>query len=151
MGREIGLEMTGDESWGAIVLEIFEAKCEAKLIQPTFVVDYPAEICPLTKRHRKNERLAERFELFIGGMEFANAFSELSDPVYQREQFLRQEALRDQGDEEAHRLDEDFLRAIEHGFPPTGGMGIGIDRLAMLMTGASNIREIIAFPTLKNR
>jgi lysyl-tRNA synthetase class 2 len=148
---QLGLELEGGETWGQIVLEVFEVKCEADLIQPTFVIDYPAEVCPLTKKHRSKPRLAERFELFIAGMEMANAFSELSDPVYQREQFTKQVELRDAGDEEAHMLDEDFLKAIEHGFPPTGGLGIGIDRMAMLMTDSFSIREVIAFPTVKNK
>lgn len=148
---KLGLELEGGETWGQIVLEVFETKCEADLIQPTFVIDYPAEVCPLTKKHRSKPRLAERFELFIAGMEMANAFSELSDPVYQREQFTKQVELRDAGDEEAHMLNEDFLKAIEHGFPPTGGLGIGIDRMAMLMTDSFSIREVIAFPTVKNK
>lgn len=148
---KLGLELEGGENWGQIVLEVFEVKCEADLIQPTFVIDYPAEVCPLTKKHRSKPRLAERFELFIAGMEMANAFSELSDPVYQREQFSKQVELRDAGDEEAHMLNEEFLKAIEHGFPPTGGMGIGIDRMAMLMTDSFSIREVIAFPTVKNK
>lgn len=137
------------DSWGKIVMAVFEEQVEDQLIQPTFVTDYPAEVCPLTKQHRDNPRLAERFELFIAGMEIANSYTELTDPIYQRKQFELQAANRDKGDEEAHQTDETFMRAIEHGMPPCGGLGIGLDRLAMLLTQSRTIREVIAFPTVK--
>ncbi len=147
--EELDFDIDDDQNWGQIVMTVFEEVVEEKLIQPTFVTDYPAEVCPLTKQHRDNPRLAERFELFVAGMELANSYTELTDPVYQREQFVAQEAQRERGDDEAHRLDETFMRAIEHGMPPTGGLGIGIDRLAMLLTHSKTIREVIGFPTVR--
>ena len=119
---------------------------EERLIEPTFVLDYPAALCPLTKRRRGEPLLAERFEPYVAGFELGNAFSELTDPGYQRSQFLAQGRAAEAGDEEAHPMDEDYLNALEHGLPPTGGLGIGMDRLVMLLTGASNIRDIIFFP-----
>ncbi len=132
--------------WEQVLGEIFDQRVEEHLVQPTFVMDYPAGLCPLTKRHRTDPRLAERFEPYIAGMEVGNAFSELSDPEYQAEQFAQQRRHAQEGDEEAHPVDEDFLLALEHGMPPTGGLGIGVDRLVMLLTGASSIRDIILFP-----
>ncbi|MCL2407148.1 MAG: lysine--tRNA ligase [Defluviitaleaceae bacterium] len=134
---------------GDLLNQFFEKYVEEHLIQPTFILDYPIEISPLAKLHPDNPEYTLRFELFINRMELANAFSELNDPMDQRRRFLHQESLREQGDDEAQHLDEDFLRALEVGLPPTGGIGIGVDRLIMLLTGQTSIRDILLFPTMK--
>ncbi len=140
-----------DASWGSgkILAELFEQTVEHTLIQPTFVTDHPAETSPLARRHRDDPELTERFETIVVGRELINGFSELTDPDDQRARFEAQAAAHAAGDDEAMRLDEEFLRALEHGLPPTAGMGLGVDRLAMLVCDAANIREVIAFPTLK--
>ena len=150
--QAIGVELaeTADKTWGNALYACFDQRVEEKLIQPTFITMYPVEVSPLTKASPEDPRLTERFELFICHSELANAYSELNDPIVQRERFMKQLELRDRGDDEAEMLDEDFLTAMEYGMPPTGGMGIGIDRAVMLLTGADTIREVICFPTMKS-
>jgi len=145
------LEVKEDSSmgYGKLVDEIFGDHVEPKLIQPTFIMDHPIEMSPLAKKHRNDPRLVERFEPIIGGKEIGNAFTELNDPIDQRERFLDQMKLRDRGDEEAQVLDDDYLRALEYGLPPTAGLGIGIDRLVMLLTDSASIRDVIFFPQMR--
>ena len=143
------MEIEAGLAVGGIVDEIFSKKVQHQLIQPTFITDYPVEMSPLAKRHRSENGLVERFEGFVNGKEFCNAFTELNDPLDQRSRFEEQMKLRARGNEEAQLLDEDFLRALEYGMPPTAGLGIGIDRLTMLMTNKDSIRDVIFFPQMK--
>jgi len=147
--KKLGANLTGGEPLGKVLNEVFEALVETKLIQPTFITDYPTDISPLSKKCEDNPDYVERFELFVVGRELANAFSELNDPVDQKELFLKQVSEGEAGDEEAHQMDEDFIRALEYGMPPAAGEGIGIDRLVMLLTGAVSIRDVILFPQMK--
>ena len=146
---ELGIEVNETMGEGKLIDEIFGEKCEHHFIQPTFITDYPKSMSPLTKEHRSNEKLTERFELMVNGKELANAYSELNDPIDQRERFEAQLALSEKGDDEAMFIDQDFLRALEYGMPPTSGIGIGIDRLVMLMTNNSSIQEVLFFPQMK--
>ena len=149
--KSIGVELadTADKTWGNALYACFDQKVEEQLIQPTFITMYPVEVSPLTKRSPEDPRLTERFELFICHSELANAYSELNDPIDQRARFEKQLELRDRGDDETEMMDEDFLTALEYGMPPTGGMGMGIDRCVMMLTGSDTIREVILFPTMK--
>lgn len=147
--RTVGVHVDETMGKGKIIDEIFGEHVEGKLIQPTFITDYPIEMSPLAKKHRSKEGLVERFEAICNGKEIANAFSELNDPIDQRERFEDQARLRAQGDEEAMTVDEDFLRALEYGMPPTAGLGIGIDRLAMIMTNQDSIRDVLFFPHMR--
>ncbi|MDR1372139.1 MAG: lysine--tRNA ligase [Dysgonamonadaceae bacterium] len=147
--RQLGVEQTSAMGKGKLIDAIFGEKCEGKYIQPTFITDYPKEMSPLCKRHRDNPELTERFELMVNGKELANAYSELNDPIDQRERFEEQLRLSEKGDDEAMFIDQDFLRALEYGMPPTSGMGIGIDRLVMLITGQTSIQEVLFFPQMK--
>ncbi|HCF65024.1 MAG TPA: lysine--tRNA ligase, partial [Clostridiales bacterium] len=135
---------------GDIIVQVFEEKVEETLRQPTFLYEYPIENSPLTKKCKDNPRMTQRFELFIGGREYANAYSELNDPIDQYERFLKQVQAREAGDEEANMMDDDFVQALEYGMPPTGGMGMGIDRLVMLLTDSASIRDVLLFPTMKS-
>jgi len=149
--KSIGVELpeTADKTWGNALYEVFDQRVESKLIQPTFITMHPVDVSPLAKRSPSDPRLTERFELFICRSEMGNAFSELNDPIDQRQRFQKQVELRAKGDEEAGMMDEDFLNALEYGMPPTGGLGIGIDRCVMLLTGNDSIREVLLFPTMK--
>ena len=147
--KEAGIETDPSMGKGKLIDEIFGEKCEGTYIQPTFITDYPIEMSPLTKRHRDDPRLTERFELMVNGKELANAYSELNDPIDQYERFVEQMRLADKGDDEAMIIDADFIRALEYGMPPTSGMGIGMDRLAMLLTGQTAIQEVLLFPQMR--
>ena len=149
--KSIGVELpeTAEKTWGNALYECFDQKVEEKLIQPTFITMHPVDVSPLAKRSPKDPRLTERFELFICHSEMGNAFSELNDPIDQRERFQKQVELRDKGDDEAGMMDDDFITALEYGLPPTGGLGIGIDRCVMMLTNSDSIREVILFPTMK--
>jgi lysyl-tRNA synthetase class 2 len=147
--QEHGAELDSDYERGLAIAELFEEVAEEELIQPTFITDYPRETTPLCKLHREDEDLIERFEAFAAGMELANAYTELRDPLQQEEHFREEQQRAEQGDEEAHEMDEDFIEALRHGMPPTGGLGIGIDRLVMLLTDSESIRDVILFPMMK--
>ena len=147
--RGMGIEVDDTMGKGKLIDEMFGEKCEGSYIQPTFITDYPIEMSPLTKRHRDNPELTERFELMVNGKELANAYSELNDPIDQYERFVEQMRLAEKGDDEAMIIDKDFIRALEYGMPPTSGMGIGMDRLVMLMTGQTTIQEVLLFPQMR--
>jgi lysyl-tRNA synthetase class 2 len=147
--KQLHVEADDTMGKGKMIDEIFGEKCEGNYIQPTFITDYPIEMSPLCKRHRNNPELTERFELMVNGKELANAYSELNDPIDQRARFEEQLRLSEKGDDEAMFIDQDFLRALEYGMPPTSGMGIGIDRLVMIMTNQTTIQEVLLFPQMR--
>lgn len=149
LAKENGIELTGSEPKGKLIGMLFDELVEPHLVQPTFITDYPIDISPFAKKKSDESEFVERFEYFIGKLELGNAFSELNDPADQRERFEQQAEQREAGDEEAHMVDEDFIRAIEYGMPPTGGLGVGIDRLVMLLTDQSSIRDVIFFPQMR--
>jgi lysyl-tRNA synthetase class 2 len=151
LAQQLGIQIEPGYGPGKIATEIFEALCEDRLVQPTFVYDFPTEVSPLSKQKADDPDTVERFELYIGGFEVANAFSELNDPVEQRRRFEAQLTDRASGDLEAHQMDEDYIRALEYGLPPTAGEGLGIDRLVMLLTNSVSIRDVILFPLMRKR
>jgi lysyl-tRNA synthetase, class II len=147
--RANGIELELSETWAKQVDRLLSKQVEPELHEPTFVMDYPKELSPFAKDHRSEPGLVERFECFAGGMEFANAFTELNDPDEQRARFEQQRTDQAAGDEETQPYDEDFVRALEHGMPPTGGIGVGIDRLVMILSGRHSIREVVLFPAMR--
>jgi lysyl-tRNA synthetase, class II len=151
IATSLGIEVQPGSGAGKIATELFERLCEDRLVQPTFVYDFPTEVSPLSKQRADDPDTVERFELYIGGFEVANAFSELNDPVEQRRRFEEQLKDRTRGDLEAHAMDEDYIRALEYGLPPTAGEGVGIDRLIMLLTNSPSIRDVILFPLMRRR
>jgi lysyl-tRNA synthetase class 2 len=150
LAEAMGSEPDAEEGWGKLVDGLLSKRVEPKLIEPTFIIDYPVELSPFAKRHRSDERLVERWEAFAGGMEIANSFTELNDPDEQRCRFEEQRAEQERGDEETQPYDEAFIEALEHGMPPTGGAGLGIDRLVMILTGAKSLREVLLFPAMRS-
>ena len=151
LAQQLGIEIEHSSGAGAITMTIFEKLCEDRLIQPTFVYDFPTEVSPLSKQKPDDPDTVERFELYTGGFEIANAFSELNDPDEQRRRFEAQLTSRARGDLEAHEMDDDYVRALEYGLPPTGGEGVGVDRLVMLLTNSPSIRDVILFPLMRKR